>query len=169
MSRPMLEQNKALARRLFEEMLSQGKVDVANNIFTKNFVFHTIRWIRKPAGANNSLECSVKVCHIYELPITASSIPNQWLWIVWSLSTTSHWSVWFCAHFIFHRHQIESGNRVVIRSVCDLAPVHWTMSLSKQPVAHIVLDSDSQEPNVAVSDCAKPRYIQRWSGVPAVG
>ena len=39
------------------------------------------------------------------------------------------------------------------------------MILSKQPVARNVLDQDSEEPNVAVSEYTKPRYIQRWCGV----
>lgn len=37
----MSQQNKALARRFFEEMLTQGKLEISNEIFVQDFVFHT--------------------------------------------------------------------------------------------------------------------------------
>ena len=37
---PVQGRNKALARRVFEEIFNQGKYDVANEIYAPNFVNH---------------------------------------------------------------------------------------------------------------------------------
>jgi steroid delta-isomerase-like uncharacterized protein len=39
---PQLEQNKAIARRAFEELLSHGRFELANELYAKDFVNHGI-------------------------------------------------------------------------------------------------------------------------------
>ena len=40
--RPELEKNKAIARRVFEEIFNQGKFEVADEIYAKDFVNHGV-------------------------------------------------------------------------------------------------------------------------------